>query len=205
MGTEELRKAVLKYVKNGDWEEKDAIVGLNQWTTLTSTRTVYRGQGKDDGEKDPSKMSLFSVSTSRKIALEEFSGDEGCIWTIQLLPGIQYIDVNKLLGEHKQDFESELLVKGGGKITFQVSRDPLCKISATYGPPDKEVTFKEVTIEELRNRAEESGMGDMFEDKELESLFLNPGEKLKEGGGKRKRRKTRRTKKVKGRTRKNRK
>lgn len=187
---------------------KNVIVSLNQWTTLTSPRTVYRGQGKDDGEKDPSKMPLFSVSTSREIALEEFSGDEGCVWTIQLLPGIQYIDVNKLLGKHRKDFESELLVKGGGKITFQVSRDPHCKISATYGPPDKEVTFKEVTIEELKDRAKETEdlLGINYEDNELESLFLNPGEKLKEGGGgKRKRRKTRRTKKVKGRTRKNRK
>jgi hypothetical protein len=194
MGTE-LRKAVLAYVKNGDPEEKAAIVKLNQWTTLSSPRTVWRGQGEESGEKDPSKMSLFSVSTDRAIAVDEFGGEKGCVWTIKLLPGVQIVDVNAVVGSHGKEFESELLVKGGGTMTFTVSRDRACAIAATYGPPPPKL--KEVTLETLKQRAEEIG-DDISETVEDFKLYLNPGETFK-GGRKRK------TKKVRGRTRKQRK
>ena len=192
-----LKKAVLAYVKNGDESDKQAIVRLNQWTTLTSPRTVYRGQGEDSAEKDPSKLSLFSVSTDRTVAVEEFGGDKGCVWTITLLPGVQVIDVNTVVGNHGKEFEAELLVKGGGSITFTVSRDPACKIAATYGPAPP--PRKEVTLETLKERAAEIG-DDLSETVDDFKYYLNPGEVFK-GGRKRKTK----SKKVKGRTRKQRK
>jgi hypothetical protein len=193
-----LKKAVLAYVKNGDESDKQAVVRLNQWTTLTSPRTVYRGQGEDSAEKDPSKMSLFSVSTDRTVAVDEFGGDKGCVWTITLLPGVQVIDVNAAVGNHGKEFEAELLVKGGGSMKFSVSRDPACKIAATYGPPAP--SLKEVTLDTLKQRAEEIG-DDLSETVEDFKMYLNPGEVFKGG---RRRRKTK-SKKVKGRTRKHRK
>lgn len=176
----ELRDAVFAYVENGIEKEKADIVKLNQWTTLTSPRTVYRGQSGANGEKDPSKMSLFSVTENREIALNEFSGQEGCVWSLRMLPGVQIIDVNAVLGHHRKEDEAELLVKGGGDMKFVVTRDPICKISATYGPP-----LKTVTIETLKQRALEIG-DDLSETIDDFRLYLNTGEVLKAGRRKKK-------------------
>ena len=191
----ELKKAVRAYVDNGDEPDKETIISLNQWTILTSPLTVYRGQSERSGEKDPSKLSLFSVSTSRNIVLDEFAGETGCLWTIQLLPGVQIIDVNALLGKHRRNYEEELLVKGGGIMKFTISRDPACKIAGTYASAGP--AYKEVTLDILKQRAEEIG-DDISETVEDFKLYMNPGETFK-GGRKR------RTKKVRGRTRKHRK
>lgn len=189
-----LAAAVKAYTVNGTEDEKLAIVALrDQWTTLTSPRVVYRGQSNQAGELDPSKMPLFSTTTDPKVATDEFSDKEGCVWKITLNPGVRILDVNALLGNaHSKAFEKEILVLGGGGMQFKVTRDPACAVNAEYSAVA--AVEREVTLAELLKRARET-LGEDYDlfvgdppDLDFVRTLIYPGEKLKGA----RRRKTRR-------------
>ena len=134
-----LKDAVRAYVVNGVQGEKEPILAhLPRWDTVGPRgRVVYRGQLQKF--KDPSAMRAFSTSTEHQVADVEFGGKGACVWTIQLAPGIRFIDVERVLGTADYERtgksnERELLIEGGGDMKITGSSPDPCTFSATYSP-----------------------------------------------------------------------
>lgn len=136
-----MQAAVLAYVRNGTDEEKQTILkqGTVRFQTVLNPMVVYRGQPRSFG--DPSKMPLFSATLDADQAKSEFAGDEGCVWTITLRPGVRYLDVQAVLAgatdltQEDRDMiarEKEILVLGEGTMEGSLSSAKPCTYTATY-------------------------------------------------------------------------
>ena len=110
--------------RNGHIIDKEKTVGeriqeiLNYTEPLSKELIVYRGH-KNTPAINPIKW--FSTTTSLKIAKNEYSGMECCVFKIFIQPGIIVFDVHSLLeskgitlGKYKD--EREIIVNGGGEF-----------------------------------------------------------------------------------------
>lgn len=82
------------------------------------TLVVYRGNGDDKDE--PKKIytgKWFSTTSSEKIAIDEFSGTDCCVFKINIL-NCKTLDVNKFVEKKIKTYadEKEILILGGGKF-----------------------------------------------------------------------------------------
>ena len=82
------------------------------------TLVVYRGNGDDKDE--PNKIytgKWFSTTSSEKIAIDEFSGTDCCVFKINIL-NCKTLDVNKFVEKKIKTYadEKEILILGGGKF-----------------------------------------------------------------------------------------
>lgn len=181
-----MEEAVIQYVSNGTEEEKLKILQYPDdpaWIYLKEELIVYRGQKKDD--KPPSVMPLFSTTIRKQIAREEFAGEEGCVWTITLSPGVKVLDVAKLLGKkYTKAYETEILVVGKGELDYKQTKESPCEYTARYSVAQKK---KPVTYAMLRKRIPDDEI-ELFGEPTKEELrkLIQPNEYLVEEGGKRK-------------------
>lgn len=116
----EFQQALKKYVEEFECNaECSEIIRKNIKNTIHSELIVYRGHGKSDQIR--SNVGWFSTSKSKKVAKEEFSGKECCVFTIHVLENVPILDVYNHIPKGRVGHEDEILVLGGG--TFYTSRD----------------------------------------------------------------------------------
>lgn len=178
-----MEEAVIQYVSNGTEEEKLEILKYPDdpaWIYLKEDLIVFRGQKVDD--KPPSVMPLFSTTIRKQIAREEFAGEEGCVWTITLSPGVKVLDVGKYLGKkYTKAYETEILVVGNGELDYKQTKESPCEYTARYSIARKK---RPVTYAILRERWPTEDLGEPTNE-DLETL-IQPNEVLVKEGGKRK-------------------
>lgn len=111
--------------KNGDIVDKEKTVGeriqeiLDYMPPLNKELIVYRGHKDSPSYISPRKW--FTSSLKHSIAKSEYSGNRCCIFEIHVQPGIQTLNVNKLLKDNgivleKYKDESEIIINGGGEF-----------------------------------------------------------------------------------------
>jgi hypothetical protein len=100
-----------RYVVEQDCDRKCQGILLDAIKTCPPmTTTVYRGHRSGTTIK---KTIWFSTSKSKKIAKEEFSSKDCCVFTIHLV-NVPALDVYKYIPKGRMGDEEEILVLGGG-------------------------------------------------------------------------------------------
>lgn len=223
-----IQNALHAYVGNGYTAQFEKVRDLlnscpeDQCSVVGSQGlVVYRGQ---EARFISLPKRMFSATTDKDIALSEFAGKNGCVWTIRLGPGIRYFDVAKILGaRYEKPYEAELFIGEGVEgVATKTSADP-CEYRVDYqlpapvaAPPPLALKKRKVTLADLRARALESPLPTPFygspregekslTNEDLKAYYLDERfeEVDEEKGGRRSRtRKGRRTQKMR-RTRRN--
>jgi hypothetical protein len=112
-------KSLIDYVVN---QSSNAINYKNIHDLIKNqkekTLVVYRGNGDDKDE--PNKIytgKWFSTTSCEKIAFDEFSGTDCCVFKINIL-NCKILDVNKFVKDKIGNYadEKEILILGGGKF-----------------------------------------------------------------------------------------
>lgn len=144
-----------KYVlQNENLKELSTTIKL--WPFLEDTIIVYRGHTKSDIIK---KADFYSTSKDIDLVYNDFTGKSCCIFKINVMPGIKYVDVNKLIGiDHRHADDKEIILDGNGDFFKDAKRKQKGfneitqykdkKVFETYYFPKK----KKVSTKNLMNR-----------------------------------------------------
>jgi hypothetical protein len=112
------------------------ISNLVKKQNIVTDFTVYRGQSDRDLEIYANKW--FSTTSSHQIALSEFAGDKGVVFTIHVM-GMHALNVNAVLNNtqknthNKYNNEDEYIIDGDGGVFYnspQLTQEGYSKIGA---------------------------------------------------------------------------
>jgi hypothetical protein len=123
---DDLTIATSQYVELSSQENKDALSALaGKWDVVKEPMEVFRGQHDNYLNPHDPRGKVISTSTSLKVAMtfahinnvhgiEENEYGDGFIFSIQVMPGIRYIDVEKTKSRFtSMKNEREIILEGG--------------------------------------------------------------------------------------------
>jgi hypothetical protein len=98
--------------------EHEGITRLGEtsdmWPMLPAPITVYRGH-RSNATIIRRGNALYSSTSDKNVAVDEFAGDTCCVFKIHLPAGTHYLDVNAHMGhDHSKAHEKEIIFEGGG-------------------------------------------------------------------------------------------
>ena len=105
------RKHLEKYVLQNE-NLKDLSKTSDSWPLLKEKIIVYRGHKRSENIRN---SNFYSTSKDLDLVYNNFTGESCCIFKINVMPNIKYIDVNKIMGsDHSYGEDKEIILDGSG-------------------------------------------------------------------------------------------
>ena len=114
------KKYLINYVVNHEVnKEVESAIEIKCKMQTPRTIVLYRGHDKTDEIR---KNSWYSATKSKKVAKEEFAGETGCVFKINVI-NVPIIDINQFVKNEigKYAKEEECIILGGGTFYKNVS------------------------------------------------------------------------------------
>jgi hypothetical protein len=93
----------------------------DSWPLLKDEIIVYRGHNHSENIRN---SSFYSTSKDIDLVYNNFTGESCCIFKIHVMPGIKFIDVNKIMGSHHRYAEDkEIILDGTGDFYKDKQRE----------------------------------------------------------------------------------